>query len=110
MKRLIGLLVVLAVVLLVGGCSFSKTYYYAYGGTVNGYCQEVSTNNSTIESIVTLGGYTLGTCASQGFTGHSCSFSYGAGTTAYDVTEYWGSAVTPSTMQSDCAAEGGTYK
>jgi hypothetical protein len=111
MKRVLGLLVVLAVVLLVAGCAQNKTYYLTAGGTVNGYCEEVSSNNTNIQNALTLAGYTLGTCASQGFStsGHTCAFSFGSGTTSYDITEYWGSSVPSSTIQSACTLAGGTY-
>ncbi len=111
MKRVVGLLVVLAVVMLLGGCAIDKVYYLTLGGTVNGYCEEVSTNNATIENELTLAGYTLGTCSSQGFntSGHSCAFSFGSGSTSYDVTEYWGSSYSASTIQSACSLAGGTY-
>lgn len=93
MKRILGLLVVSAFVLIVAGCAFDKTYYYQFGGAASGFCEEVVTNNSTIESDLSLIGYSLGTCASAGFSGGYCSYSYGSGTTTYTINEYWGTSL-----------------
>jgi hypothetical protein len=112
MKRILGLLVVLAAVLLIGGCAQTVSYVISSGDTVSGFCEQVSTNNSNIQNVLALAGYTQGSCAALGFTttGHSCTFSAGSGTTSYDITEYWGTGIASGTIQSYCTAAGGTYK
>jgi hypothetical protein len=111
MKRALGLLVMAALVLLVAGCAVEKTYYYTMGGTVNGFCEEVITNNADIQNALSASLFVEGTCAAQGFStsGNTCTFSAGTGSTTYDIVEYWGSAVVPTYIQSACTMVGGTY-
>lgn len=110
MKRLVLISLVVAVVLLVAGCAFNKSYYYVFGDASTGMCEQVTTNDSDIQNIVTTAGYSLGTCAAQGFGGsHYCTFSAGSGTTAYDVSIYWGTSFTATDIESACTGAGWTY-
>jgi len=107
MKRVICVLVAVAAVLFIAGCSFEKTYFVAAGTGTNSYCMEVVTSSSNIENVLTLAGYKEGTCAANGYgSAHYCSITAGTGADSYTINEYWGSSIDASIIQSACT---GTY-
>jgi len=111
MKRAVLIVLAVAVVLLVAGCAMDKSYYYIAGSTSTGMCEQVTTNDSSIENQLTVAGYGVGTCAAHGFSGsHYCTTSYGSGTTGYDISIYWGTSYsTPADIQTACNLMGWTY-
>lgn len=113
MKRGILLLVILGAVLLIAGCSFDKTYYWAVSvGSGYGYCEEVTTNDSNTQDSLTTGGFKEGTCASQGYSGTHCEFTgTSTGGKTYTIDEYFeGTYYTSSVIATACTAAGGTVK
>ncbi|MGA2973985.1 MAG: hypothetical protein ABSF77_01605 [Spirochaetia bacterium] len=113
MKRTLGLLVVLAAVLLIAGCSLEKTYYYAVSvGSGYGFCEEVTTNDSNVQDSLTTEGFTAGTCASQGYSGTYCEFTgTSTGGKTYTIDEYFeGTYYTSSVIAQACTTAGGTVK
>jgi hypothetical protein len=112
MKRALGILLIIGLVTLLAGCGlFDKHYYFAYGDSTSGYCYQVDTSDSNLESYLAASIYTEGTCADHGFgTSHSCSISASYNGMSYDETVYYGSTWITSASQTACTSAGGTYK
>jgi hypothetical protein len=111
MKRVLLVLVIAAVLLFAGGCSFLKTYYYAFGDAATGFCEQVTTNDGATQSDLVTGGFTEGTCSANGFaTSHYCtttSTTYGSGSVSISI--YWGTSISPTDIQTACTSSGWTY-
>jgi hypothetical protein len=111
MKRALFIVLVLAAVLVVSGCSFSKTYYIAFTTAGLGYCQEVSTNDSNLQQDLESSGYTEGTCSGAGYSGQTCSLSGLYSGKSYTITQYfqgdWAAAY--GSIEAYCESSGWTY-
>jgi hypothetical protein len=109
-KRFILVLSVLGLVLLVAGCSVTKTYFHSTGTGATAFCWEVVTANADTQNALGIAGYTEGTCSANGFaTTHYCALSGGTGSNAYTINEYWPASLSAADAQSACTLAGGTY-
>jgi hypothetical protein len=112
MKRLVSILFIVALALLMAGCNLlTKSYYYSSGSanTSGNSCVEYTTSNTSDESAFILAGYTEGTCAGAGYTGHYCSYTSAAYSSSTTIKIYWSNDVSAATVQSSCTSAGYTY-
>ncbi len=109
MKRFIPVLMVVAAVILVAGCSVPKTYYWTQASS--GFCAEVMTADRDLQNALTSTGfYKEGTCSANGYgSAHYCSIASMTGSISYTINYYWSSATPASDVQSFCTALNGTY-
>lgn len=111
MKRALRVLIIAAIVVFAVGCSFPKTYYFVFGDASTGFCEQVTTSDSTAQSDLVTGGFADGTCSAHGFaTSHYCtttSTSYGSGSISISI--YWGTSFLPADIQAECSSSGWTY-
>jgi hypothetical protein len=112
MKRTLLIVCALAAVLLVAGCSFSKSYYYGVSGGGYSYCEQVDTNDTDVQSSLESAGFKEGTCKANGYSGSTCSYSSAYQTKSYTITMYFGgdwSGTVYGSASAYCSAFNGTY-
>jgi len=110
MKRIIFALLATSLVLAVAGCAFEKSYYLASGGTVDGFCYQVTTNVSGIQRDLTTAGWVVGTCDDAGFVSSNyCTYTETSGTESYEISLYWGSSYDPAEIETACTSSGWTF-
>jgi hypothetical protein len=117
MKRVLFIVLALAAVLLVAGCSlFDKSYYWEYGVGDLSLCFEVKTSDSSVQADLIDDGFIEGTCSSQGYpTAESCSTTATYNGDTIDMAIYFNNNYfdlldsTGSTLQTYCEDIGYTY-
>jgi hypothetical protein len=112
MKKALLIVCALAAVLLIAGCSFSKSYYYGVSAGGYSYCQQVDTNDSDLQSSLETSGYKEGTCTANGYSGSTCSYSGTYGTDSYTITMYFGgdwAGTVYGSASAYCSYFNGTY-